>query len=207
MCACVCACVCLCLQLDTLYVRRIAQPLGCIWRAQEPVVHARLLNLVSCKDIHAVATVFYSAHGLRDTGLQVQTKTWSTGQLPKFQSALHPAGRMPLTFCRALHEVALVRSLDLSNPKLGHIPGGSVRGGARRDGGAERGRAAQDADGIVRPRENSPSYPPDDGRMSSWVFLWTHEQRKTYVTRWGNKAASRDEKRLRLSTNVAQPGR
>ena len=40
---------------------------------------------------------------------------------------------------------------DLSNPKPGHSPGGSIRGGVRRDGGAERGRAAQNVDdGIVR---------------------------------------------------------
>ena len=75
----------------------------------------------------------------------------------------------------------------LSNPKPGHTPGGSVRGGACRDGGAGRGRAAQDADGIVRQGENSPFYPPDDGRMTSWVCLWKHEQRKPYINRWGNK--------------------
>ena len=41
--------------------------------------------------------------------------------------------------------------MDLSSPKPGHSPSGSVRGGARRDGGAGRGRAAQDVDGTVRP--------------------------------------------------------
>ena len=36
--------------------------------------------------------------------------------------------------------------------------GESARGGARRDGGAGPGRAAQDAHGTVRPGENRPSY-------------------------------------------------
>ena len=40
-------------------------------------------------------------------------------------------------------------------PKPGHSLGGSVRGGAWRDGGAGRGPAAQGADnGIVREVEN-----------------------------------------------------
>ena len=44
---------------------------------------------------------------------------------------------------------------NLSSLKPEHIPGGLVRGGARRDGGAGRGRAAQDADdGTVRREEN-----------------------------------------------------
>ena len=59
---------------------------------------------------------------------------------------------------------------NLSSPKPGHTPGGSVLGGARRDGGAGRGREAQDADGTARPGENSPSYPSDDGRMTSWFL-------------------------------------
>ena len=47
----------------------------------------------------------------------------------------------------------------LSTPKPRHTPGGLLRGGARRDGWARRGRTAQDADdGIVRQRENEPSY-------------------------------------------------
>ena len=47
----------------------------------------------------------------------------------------------------------------LSNPKPGHTLGGTIRGGARRDGGAGRGRAAQDADGTVRPGEKQPLLP------------------------------------------------
>ena len=88
---------------------------------------------------------------------------------------------------RHLRNVALT-SLHLSSPKPGHTPGGTVRGGARRDGGAGRGQAAQDADdGTVRPGENKLSYPLDDGRMTSWVCLWKHELGKSYVNRWRNK--------------------
>ena len=44
---------------------------------------------------------------------------------------------------------------NLSSLKPGHTPGGLVRGGARRDGGAGRGRAAQEADdGTVCRGEN-----------------------------------------------------
>ena len=67
----------------------------------------------------------------------------------------------------------------LSSPKPGHTPGGSVRGGARRDGGAGRGRAAQDVDGTARLGENSSSYPPDDGRMTSWVCLLEARTKET----------------------------
>ena len=50
--------------------------------------------------------------------------------------------------------------VNLSNPKPGHTPGGTVRDGARLDGGAGRGRAAQDADdGTARQGDNKPSYP------------------------------------------------
>ena len=80
------------------------------------------------------------------------------------------------------------KSNQLSNPNPGHAPGGLVRGGARRDGAAGRGRAAQDADGIVRPGENSSSYPPDDGKMTSWVCLWKHELRNPHVNRRRNES-------------------
>ena len=76
---------------------------------------------------------------------------------------------------------------NLTIPKPGYNTGGSVWGGARRDGGAGRGRAAENADGTVRPGENRPSYTPDDGRITSWAFRWKHEQRKPYLNRWGNK--------------------
>ena len=84
-------------------------------------------------------------------------------------------------------DMLCMKRVYLSNPKPGHTPGGAVWGGARRDGGAERGRAAQDADGAVRQGENSPAYPSDDGMMTSWVFLWKHEQRKSYVNRCKHK--------------------
>ena len=71
-----------------------------------------------------------------------------------------------------------VYSFNLSSPKPEHTPSGSVRGGARRDSEAGQERAAQDADGTVRPGKNSPPYPPDDGRLTSWVCPWKHEQRK-----------------------------
>ena len=76
----------------------------------------------------------------------------------------------------------------LSSPKPGHTTGGSGRGGARRDGGVGRRRARQDADGTVRPRDNRPSYPPDDRGKPPWACLWKHEQRKTtYKPMGGNK--------------------
>ena len=56
---------------------------------------------------------------------------------------------------------------NLSNPKPGHNTGGSRWGGTRRDGGAGRGRAAQDADGSVRPGSNGSLYPPDNRRQPS----------------------------------------
>ena len=58
----------------------------------------------------------------------------------------------------------------LSIPQPEHTPGGSVRGGARRDSGAGRARVAQEADnGTVRPGDNKHYYSPDDGRMTSRV--------------------------------------
>ena len=72
--------------------------------------------------------------------------------------------------------------------RMGRIQPPVERGGARRDGGAGRGRAAQDADdGTVRPGENQLANPPDDGRMTSWVRLWKQEQGKSYANRWRNK--------------------
>ena len=50
---------------------------------------------------------------------------------------------------------------NLSNPKPGHTTGRSVWGGARREGGSERRRAAQDADRTVRPGDDRPSYMQD----------------------------------------------
>ena len=91
----------------------------------------------------------------------------------------------------AHHQLAVKTGIESSGPKPEHAPGVLVRGGARRDGGAGRGRAAQNADdGIVRRVENKLSYspddPPDDG-LTSWVCLWKHEQEKSYVNRWRDK--------------------
>ena len=58
------------------------------------------------------------------------------------------------------HEDNIVRVLDLSNPKPEHTSGGSGRRGARRGGGARRGRPEQGADGSVGPEANGPSSPP-----------------------------------------------
>ena len=61
-------------------------------------------------------------------------------------------------------------------------------GDARRDGEARRGRAAQDADGSVRQGDNHPSYPPDNRKHFPERVSWKHEQAKSYVNRWRNKA-------------------
>ena len=50
---------------------------------------------------------------------------------------------------------------DLSNPKPEHTTGGSGRSGARRGGGARRGRAEQDADVSGGPEANRQSSPPE----------------------------------------------
>ena len=52
---------------------------------------------------------------------------------------------------------------NLSNPKPEHITGESGRGGARREGGAGRGRAAPDADGTAcrRPHSGPVRYGPN----------------------------------------------
>ena len=60
--------------------------------------------------------------------------------------------------CHSFH--ARHVKINLSSLKPGHTPGGLVRGGAQRDSGAGRGRAAQDAeDGTVR-REKTNSLTP-----------------------------------------------
>ena len=74
--------------------------------------------------------------------------------------------------------------LHLSNPKLGHTTGGSGCGAVRQGGGAERGRAGQDADGMVRPGDNRPSLLPGrpaNRRQMSGTILRKHEQTKSYV--------------------------
>ena len=58
----------------------------------------------------------------------------------------------------------------LSSPKPGHTSGGPVRGGVRRNDGAGRGPAAQDADdGIIRSGENKLFHPqtPNEKKMTS----------------------------------------
>ena len=70
----------------------------------------------------------------------------------------------------------------LSNPKLRHTLGLSVRGGAQKDGGAWCGPAAHDADDrIVCPGENKLSYPPDDGKMTSLGCRWKPKQETIFA--------------------------
>ena len=72
--------------------------------------------------------------------------------------------------------------------KPGHTPGGSVRGGAQRNDGAGRGQSVQEADdGTLRRGENKLYWSPEDGRMISWVWIWKHEQEKSYLNRRRNK--------------------
>ena len=88
-------------------------------------------------------------------------------------------------FCAKSAFPSAVVIRNLSNPKPGHTTGGLIRGGARREGGSGRRRAAQDADGTIHPGDNRPSYPSDDARITFWACLWKHEQRKSYLNRWG----------------------
>ena len=62
------------------------------------------------------------------------------------------------------------------------------RDGAAHGGTAGRGGTGQDGTPTDRsaPRNNRPSYPPDDRRKPSWACFWKHEQRKPYVNRWMN---------------------
>ena len=46
---------------------------------------------------------------------------------------------------------SITSNFNLSSPKPGQTTGGSGRSGARRDGGAVRGRAGRDSIGFVRP--------------------------------------------------------
>ena len=64
---------------------------------------------------------------------------------------------------------------------------GSGRGGARRSGGAGRGRVGRDADGSVRPGDNRPSCPPGHRRQCFERLFRKREQSKAYVNRWRNK--------------------
>ena len=64
-------------------------------------------------------------------------------------------------------------------------------GSARRraDGGAGRRWAEQSADISVALEANSPSGPPAHCKQLSWTSLRKHEQRKSYVNRWGNETS------------------
>ena len=61
--------------------------------------------------------------------------------------------------------------------------GADPAGRRRRAGTGSTGRRRRDCS----PRRQQTLLPPDDGRMTSWVCLWKHEQGKSYVNRWRNK--------------------
>ena len=72
--------------------------------------------------------------------------------------------------------VWLVESKTWANPRRD----GTGRRTAGRRGRAETGSTAR-RQWDSSPRRNKLSYPPDDGRMTSWVFLWKQEQGKPYL--------------------------
>ena len=77
---------------------------------------------------------------------------------------------------------------NLSSPKPGHTTGGSGQGGAERDSGAGRGQRRRDADGLFRPGDNRPYYPPDDRNITPWVFSGsTNKGNAVMQTDWGRK--------------------
>ena len=61
--------------------------------------------------------------------------------------------------------------------------GSTVRGGAWQEVGAVQGRAAQDADGIVRLGENSLLVFQTMEHCYSGFLSWKHEQRRPYLHR------------------------
>ena len=88
-------------------------------------------------------------------------------------------GRKQRTIAQKQHSFCI----SLVESKTGTHPG---RVGTGRRTAGRRGRAGTGSTGCRRdcsPRRNSPSYSPDDERMTSWVCLWKHERRKPYVNR------------------------
>ena len=77
---------------------------------------------------------------------------------------------------------------SLSNPKPGHTTGGSDRGGTWRGGGAGRGWAGRGRRRVGPPGGQPTLLLPARRRQLSWTTFRKHEQPKSYVNRWANKA-------------------
>ena len=73
------------------------------------------------------------------------------------QIEVPPADHLSAELCRGFLFV------NLSNPKPGHITGGSEGGGARRGGGAARGGAGQDGTPTGRPAQEKTDPPAPQG--------------------------------------------
>ena len=76
---------------------------------------------------------------------------------------------------------------DLSNPKPGHTTGGSGRGCAHGGAAGRAGPGRTERRRNGSPREEPSSDALANQRQTLWTSLRKHEQRKSYVNRWGEQ--------------------